>query len=126
MIRTASTPKTPTPPDLNALTINSEVPTPGVLTHPSLLRPKPRKPPQPPSPSQLHIPPSANRQKKGTIGRRRAHSRVSDSGWLTDEIIGGQVDEFDFEGNLGKFDKRRDWEEFRVLTLSLLISWNFY
>ena len=47
-------------------------------------------------------------------GRRRAHSRVSDSGWLTDEIIGGQVDDFDFEGNLGKFDKRRDWEEFRV------------
>jgi hypothetical protein len=33
---------------------------------------------------------------------------------LTDEIIGGQVDDFDFEGNLGKFDKRRDWEEFRV------------
>jgi len=39
---------------------------------------------------------------------------VSDSGWLTDEIIGGQVDEFDFEENLGKFDKRRDWEEFKV------------
>jgi len=34
---------------------------------------------------------------------------------LTDEIVGGQVDDFDFETNLGKFDKRRVWEEFRVL-----------
>lgn len=114
MIRTASTPKAPTFPDLNTLTINPEAQIPGILTQPSLLRPKPRKPPQPPSPSQLQIPTSSNRQRKGTVPRRRAHSRVSDSGWLTDEIIGGQVDDFDFEGNLGKFDKRRDWEEFRV------------
>lgn len=116
MIRTASTTKTSLPtalPDLNPHTINPEVPIPGILSHPSLLRPKPRKPPQPPSPSQLQLPHSSNRQRKGKT-RGRAHSRVSDSGWLTDEIIGGQVDEFDFEGNLGKFDKRRDWEEFRV------------
>ena len=121
MIRTTSTPKAPLPPpplpDLNSLIINPETPTPGILTPPSLLRPKPRKPPQPPSPSQLQVPSSGTRQRKGNNvprPRRRAHSRVSDSGWLTDEIIGGQVDDFDFEGNLGKFDKRRDWEEFRV------------
>lgn len=120
MIRTTSTPKAPPPPlpDLNSLTTNPEARTPGILTPPSLLRPKPRKPPQPPSPGQLQVPSSGTRQRAGNNNgarpRRRAQSRVSDSGWLTDEIIGGQVDEFDFEGNLGKFDKRRDWEEFRV------------
>jgi hypothetical protein len=34
---------------------------------------------------------------------------------LTDEIVGGQVDDFDFATNLGKFDKRGDWEEFRKM-----------
>src|SRR5277367_866607 len=126
MIRTASTPKAPPLPDLTSLTINAEpASVPDYLTHPSLIRPKPRKPQpqpqprQPTSPTQLQIPPSTSTpgQRKSNIkgqGRQRAHSRVSDSGWLTDEIIGGQVDDFDFEGNLGKFDKRRDWEEFRV------------
>src|SRR5271167_2947230 len=121
MIRTSSTPKAPPSlplTDLNSLNINPEAPTPGILTQPSLLRPKPRKPPQPPSSSQLQVSSSGIRQRKGNNNvarpRRRAHSRVSDSGWLTDEIVGGQVDEFDFEGNLGKFDKSRDWEEFRV------------
>src|SRR5271169_3899935 len=121
MIRTASSQKIPpltTLPDLNSLTINPEAPTSELLTHPSLLRPKPRKPPKPSSPSQLQIPSS----RKGTAPRRRAHSRVSDSGWLTDEIIGGQVDDFDFEGNLGKFDKRRDWEEFRVSPTPVLLG----
>lgn len=131
MIRTASTPKAAPLPDLNFLTINSEQEThpPEYQAHPSLIRPRPRKPqpqPQPPaptSPHQLQVPPSTStpRQRKSNIKgqRRRAHSRVSDSGWLTDEIIGGQVDDFDFEGNLGKFDKRRDWEEFRVPPLLL-------
>jgi hypothetical protein len=123
MIRTSSTPKAPLPPppllpEPNSLSINPEAPTPGIITRPSLLRPKPRKPPQSPSASQLQVPSSGARQRPGNNNpsrpRRRAHSRVSDSGWLTDEIIGGKVDEFDFEGNLGKFDKRRDWEEFRV------------
>jgi len=121
MIRTTSTPKMQLP-DLNTLTINPEVPIPGILSHPSLLRPKPRKPPpqpQPPPSPQLQVPNSLTpRQRKaqGSRQRRRAHSRVSDSGWLTDEIVGGQVDDFDFEGNLGKFDKRQVWEEFRVLS----------
>ena len=117
MIRTTSTPKAHPLPDLSPLTVNPEPSIPGIPTHPSLLRPKPRKPPQPPSPSQLQVPSPGTRQRKSNNvprSRRRAHSRVSDSGWLTDEIIGGKVDDFDFEGNLGKFDKRRDWEEFRV------------
>lgn len=116
MIRTASSSQTASPfPDIGSLTIVPEAPIPGVLPHPNILRPKPRKP-APPSPTQFLLPSPNNRQRKANVQRqrRRAHSRVSDSGWLTDEIIGGQVEEFDFEENLGKFDKRRDWEEFRV------------
>jgi len=121
MIRTASMPKPTSPlPDINQLEISTDVPVPGILPHPSLLRPKPRRPPQPPSPSQLQVPNTSSRQRKAGNNnaprqRHRAHSRISDSGWLTDEIVGGQVDDFDFETNLGKFDKRRVWEEFRVL-----------
>jgi FDF domain len=120
MVRTASIPKATSPlPDINQFELSSEQPVPGILPHPSLLRPKPRKPPPPPSPSQLQVSnPASARQRKGGNNapreRRRAHSRVSDSGWLTDEIVGGKVDDFDFETNLGKFDKRRVWEEFRV------------
>lgn len=120
MVRTASIPKATSPfPDINQFELSIEQPVPGILPHPSLLRPKPRKPPPPASPSQLQVSNAASsRQRKGGHNapreRRRAHSRVSDSGWLTDEIVGGQVDDFDFETNLGKFDKRRVWEEFRV------------
>jgi len=120
MIRSASMPKQTSPlSDLNQLEISADAPVPGILPYPSLLRPKPRKAPQPPSPSQLQLPNTSSRQRKPANNnaprqRRRAHSRLSDSGWLTDEIVGGQVDDFDFETNLGKFDKRRVWEEFRV------------
>ena len=110
-------PSSPPIPDLNTLNIGSEAPILEILNQPALLRPKPRKPTRPPpSPGQLQVPNSNIRQRKANVPRqrRRAYSRVSDSGWLTDEIIGGQVDDFDFEENLGKFDKRRDWEEFRV------------
>jgi hypothetical protein len=118
MIRTTSIPKQTVLPDLDTLSLNPEVPIPGILSHPSLLRPKPRKPTQPvsPSPPQLQLPNQSRQRRTPQIPgrRRRAHSRASDAGWLTDEIVGGQVDDFDFAGNLGKFDKRRDWEEFRV------------
>lgn len=116
MFRTASTPM-----DLSqtfqAITIEPpEPPIPSALQpNPTLLRPKPRKPVPPPPPSlQLQVPPYRQGRTPGR-SRRRAYSRLSDSGWLTDEIVGGQVDDFDFESNLTKFDKRRDWEEFRVL-----------
>jgi hypothetical protein len=36
---------------------------------------------------------------------------------LTDEIVGGRIDDFDFQSNLNKFDKRRDWETFKVTLL---------
>jgi hypothetical protein len=119
MIRSASTPKATSPiPNINQLQISPEPRVAGILPHPSVLRPKAHKPPQPPSPSQLQLPKESSRQRKTENNaprqRRRAHSRVSDSGWLTDEIVDGQVDDFDFETNLGKFDKRRVWEEFRV------------
>ena len=121
MLRTASTPMdlsqtfegiTLSPPDPPFPTTTT------MQQPPSLLRPKPRKPAPPPSPSpQLKIP-QRQRNTPNSRSRRRAYSRLSDSGWLTDEIVGGQVDDFDFESNLTKFDKRRDWEEFRVNSLN--------
>src|ERR1700737_2845200 len=109
MIRTASKPLPPASlPDTDPLSINPEAPIPDILATSSLLRPKPRKP-EPPSPPQVLQVPGSIRNGKGRYtqrGRRRAHSKVSDLGWLTDEIVGGQVDDFNFEENLGKFDKR--------------------
>lgn len=132
MIRTASQPRAPLLPDLDSLTINPSsdppLPMPGILPHPNLLRPKPRKPPPPlSSPPNLVVPSPQPKRKPQSSRRHRAHSRVSDSGWLTDEIVGGQVDDFDFQTNLTKFDKRRDWEEFRKLDTTdptSLLVWN--
>lgn len=124
MIRTASAPKQIILPDLDSLSGDPTVSIPGILSHPSLLRPKPRKPTQPPSPSQLQVPNQQRQRRTPQIPnrRRRAHSKASDAGWLTDEIVGGQVDDFDFAENLGKFDKRRDWEEFRVHPFPRMLS----
>jgi hypothetical protein len=128
MIRTASLPKSSLVADISSLTLTaSEAPIPGILPHPNLLRPKPRKPPPPASPPNLVVPSPNPKRKPQSTRRHRAHSRVSDSGWLTDEIVGGQVDEFDFQTNLTKFDKRRDWEEFRKLDTTdptSLLVWN--
>jgi hypothetical protein len=114
MIRTTSKPKSPPLPDIDS--INPQTSIPGILPHPNLLRPKARKPESPSPPQYALQVPGGNRRKGNNVPRprRRAHSRVSNSGWLTDEIVGGQVDDFNFEENLGKFDKRGDWETFRV------------
>ena len=94
MIRTASTPSGSVAPDLNTVSSNPEpVVVPGILPRNPISRSKPKKHPSPPSPGQLQVPNSNPRQRRGNNPprqRRRAHSRVSDSGWLTDEIVGGQ------------------------------------
>jgi hypothetical protein len=109
MLRTSSTPL-----DLSqtfeGITLNPpEIPLPTTLPPaPSLVRPKPRKPPSHGTLQQQLF------KNFSRGGQNRVHSRGTDSGWLTDEIVDGQVDDFDFESNLTKFDKRRDWEEFKA------------
>jgi hypothetical protein len=118
MVRTAS--NTAAPPIVSSGVVEIEPAEPITPSQPTLLRPKPRKAPE--TSEQTQSPSNPRRKANFTQQRRRAHSRVSDSGWLTDEIIGGQIDDFDFEKNLGKFDKRRDWEEFRVILSSSFLT----
>jgi hypothetical protein len=83
MLRTASTPLNLSQ-TFEGITLNPpDIPLPTTIPQPpSVLRPKPRKPPMHNSPvQQLQVPHHKNTPPNSSrSSRRRAHSRISDSG----------------------------------------------